>query len=48
MVIEEQGLSFVAEAGQRHLVEGLRIEVQEVFGRQGLVAYNGHFEPGGC
>lgn len=48
MVIEEQGLSFVAEIEQRHLVEGLKIEVQEIFGREGLVAYSKHFEPGGC
>lgn len=45
---EEQGLSFVAEARQQHLVPGLRIEVQEVFGREGLVAYNVNLVPGGC
>jgi len=30
----------VVEARQRHLVPGLRIEVQRVFGREGLVAWN--------
>lgn len=48
MVFEEQGLSFVAEARQRHLLPGLRVDVQEIFGREGLVAYNERLEPGGC
>ena len=48
MVIEAEGLSFVAEAHQRHLLPGLRIEIQQVFGREGLVAYNTNLEPGGC
>lgn len=48
MVIEAEGISFVAEARQRNLVAGLRIEVQEIFGREGLVAYNANLGPGGC
>lgn len=48
MVIEEQGISFVAEAHQRHLLDGLRIEIQQVFGREGLVAYGTSPGPGGC
>ncbi|HET8541651.1 MAG TPA: hypothetical protein VFL83_17365 [Anaeromyxobacter sp.] len=39
-MIEAGGISFVAEARLRHLVPGLRIEVQRVLGREGLVAYN--------
>jgi hypothetical protein len=48
VVIEEHGVRFLAEVHQRHLVEGLRIEVQRVFGREGLVAYSPRLEPGGC
>lgn len=48
MVIEAEGISFVAEARRRHLVPGLRIEVQRVLGREGLVAYNVGFEPSAC
>lgn len=48
MVIEANGVSFVADSHQRHLVPGLRIEVQRVFGREGLVAFNENLEPGGC
>ena len=48
MVIEANGVSFVADSQQRHLVPGLRIEVQRVFGREGLVAFNENLEPGGC
>lgn len=47
-VIPVDGIRFVAETRQRHLLPGLRIEVQRVFGREGLVAYNERFEPGGC
>ena len=42
------GIRFVAEVRERHLVPGLRIDVQRVFGREGLVAYNTGLEPGGC
>ena len=42
------GIRFVAETRQRHLLPGLRLEVQQVYGREGLVAYNESFEPGGC
>jgi hypothetical protein len=41
------GIPFVVEARLRHLVPGLRIEVQRVLGREGLVAWNGD-GPGGC
>jgi hypothetical protein len=47
-VIEADGIAFVADARQRHLVPGLRIEVQRVLGREGLVAYNMGFEPSTC
>lgn len=47
-IIELHGIRFVAERRQRHLLPGLRIEVQSAFGREGLVAYNEGFEPGGC
>ncbi len=42
------GLRFLAEVGQRHLLPGLRIDVQTTFGRAGLVAYNAALEGGGC
>lgn len=48
MVIEADGIAFVAEVRRRHLLPGLRIEVQRVFGREGLVAFNTGFEPGAC
>jgi hypothetical protein len=48
VVIEADGIAFVADARQRHLVPGLRIEVQRVLGREGLVAYNMGFEPSTC
>lgn len=48
MVIEADGIPFVAEVRRRHLVPGLRIEVQRVFGREGLVAFNLGFEPSAC
>jgi hypothetical protein len=47
-VIEASGIQFVAEQRQRHLVPGLRIEIQRLFGREGIVAYNSYLEPGGC
>jgi hypothetical protein len=46
--MEANGVSFVADAHLRHLVPGLRIEVQRLFGRDGLVAYNASLDPGGC
>ncbi len=48
MVIEAGGIAFVTEARQRHLVRGLRVEVQRVLGREGLVAYNLGFDPSAC
>ncbi len=48
MVIEAEGIPFVTDARSSHLVPGLRIEVQRVLGREGLVAYNMGFEPGAC
>jgi hypothetical protein len=47
-VITVDGIRFVAETRQRHLLPGLRVELQRVYGREGLVAYNENFEPGGC
>jgi hypothetical protein len=48
VVIETDGIAFVAEARRRHLVPGLRIEVQRVLGTEGLVAYNLGLGPGAC
>jgi hypothetical protein len=48
VVIEAAGIRFVSDLRQRHLLAGLRIEVQAVLGREGLVAYSSAFEPGGC
>jgi hypothetical protein len=48
VVFEDQGLSFVTEARQKHLVQGLKVEVREIYGREGIVAYNSSFEGGGC
>ncbi len=48
MVIEAEGISFLADGREQHLVAGLRIEVQRVLGREGLVAYNMGFEPSSC
>ncbi len=47
-MIEAEGISFLAERHAQHLVPGLRIEVQRVLGREGLVAYNLGLEPGAC
>jgi len=41
------GLTFVVEVRQKHLIPGLRIEVQTIYGRQGLVAFNQGWEPSG-
>ena len=48
MILEAEGIPFVVGAHHRHLVPGLIVEVQKVFGREGLVAWNRAFEPGGC
>jgi hypothetical protein len=48
VVIETEGIAFVAEARRSHLLPGLRIEVQRVLGREGLVAYNVGSGPGAC
>jgi hypothetical protein len=47
-VLEVDGLTFVVEAHKQHLLPGLTIEVQRVLGREGLVAWNTSFAPGGC
>lgn len=47
-ILELEGIRFVAERRQRHLLPGLRVELQTVFGREGLVAHNPAFEAGGC
>ena len=41
------GVPFVIEARLRHLLPGLRIEVQRVLGREGLFAWN-EGGGGGC
>lgn len=48
VVIEVDGISFVAERGQQHLLPGLRVEVRRVFGREGLFASNELFQASGC
>lgn len=42
------GISFVSEVRQRALVDGLRVELQRVFGREGVVAWNEGLEASGC
>jgi hypothetical protein len=48
VVIEADGIPFVAEAHRRDLVPGLRIEVQRVLGREGIVAYNLGLDRSAC
>ena len=48
LALTANGIPFLVEARLRHLVPGLRIEVQRVLGREGLVARNAAGEPGGC
>ncbi|HET9555247.1 MAG TPA: hypothetical protein VFP50_19940 [Anaeromyxobacteraceae bacterium] len=48
MVLQAGGVPFVVEAHLRHLVPGLRIELQRVFGREGLIAFNDGQGGGGC
>ena len=49
MTVTAGGIPFVVEARDRHLLPGLRIEVQQVFGREGLVAWNaGSLGGGSC
>jgi uncharacterized protein YneR len=45
--LQVDGLTFVVEDRDLHLIPGLRIDVQLVYGRKGLVAYNQGAEPGG-
>jgi Fe-S cluster assembly iron-binding protein IscA len=43
------GLTFVVEDRQLHFIPGLRIEMQTVYGRRGLVAFNqGYDGAGSC
>jgi hypothetical protein len=48
VVIDVDGISFVADARHRELVAGLRVEIQNVFGRAGLVASNARLDARGC
>ena len=41
------GLTFVVEDRDRHMIPGLRIEMQTIYGRKGLVAFNQGMEPPG-
>ena len=41
------GLTFLVEDRQAHLIPGLRIEMQTIYGRRGLVAFNQGMEPAG-
>jgi hypothetical protein len=48
VTLEVDGLTFLVEDRSRHLIPGLRIDVQEVYGRRGLVAYQGAEPPEDC
>lgn len=48
MVLQAGGVPFVVEAHLRHLLPGLKIELQRIFGREGLVAFNDGFAGEGC
>jgi hypothetical protein len=48
VVLVASGVPFVVEAHRRPMVPGLRIEVQRVLGRQGLVAWNAGSGPSSC
>jgi hypothetical protein len=48
VVIEAAGLRFVAKREQLALVSGLRLEVEESYGRKVLVATHSTWAPGGC
>jgi hypothetical protein len=45
--LQVDGLTFLVEDRDRHLIPGLRIDVQEMYGSRGLVAYNAAAEPSG-
>ena len=40
MKLPVDGLTFVVEDRDMHLIPGLKIEMQTIYGRRGLVAYN--------
>jgi Fe-S cluster assembly iron-binding protein IscA len=41
------GITFVVEDRDLPMVSGLKIDVQTIYGRKGLVAWNQGIEPGG-
>ncbi len=45
--MDVDGLSFVADGRWHFALAGLRIDVQELWGREALVAYRAGI-PGGC
>jgi hypothetical protein len=47
VVIEAAGIRFVAEREQVPMVAGLRLEVEERYGRKVLIASHGTWAPGG-
>ncbi len=47
-MIEASGLRFVVEARRRPYLSGLRIEVNQAFGRDALVAYSTAWGGGAC
>ncbi len=47
MKLPVDGLTFVVEDRDRHMIPGLRIELQTIYGRKGLVAFNQGQEPSG-
>lgn len=48
MKLTHGGITFLVEDRDLHLIPGLRIDVQTVYGRRGLVAYIGDDPTGGC
>jgi hypothetical protein len=42
------GLTFLVEDRRMHLVSGLKIDVQELWGRRGIVAFNEESGPSSC
>lgn len=44
--IETNGLKFLVDERYEPYVDGLTIDVQPFYGREGLVAYNPHFGRG--
>lgn len=48
MKLPHDGITFVVEDRDLHLIPGLKIDVQTIYGRRGLVAYHGDDPFSGC